>query len=101
MIKRFASAAAVAIGALLVNSAAAIAADHDPTKIGENIKGVIEPNAKSFWWIAALGAAFAIIVARKTSRAGGAMVGLAVIGILIWNGGGVGQMMDTLAHKVI
>jgi hypothetical protein len=93
----------VALSIFLVDVATSSAADaaHDPTKVGDNIKGIVMPNAKSFWILAALGAAFAIIVAKKTSRAGGVMVGLFVIGLLIWNPLGVQDMMDTLAHKAI
>jgi hypothetical protein len=99
--RRTLSATALAAFVMLVNSAAAMAADHDPTKIGDNIKDVVAPNAKSFWWIAALGAAFAIIVARKTNRASGAMIGLVIIGVLIWNPLGVQEMMSSLSKKVI
>jgi hypothetical protein len=40
-------------------------------------------------------------VARKTSRAGGVMVGLIVIGVLIFNPGGVQEMMSSLANKIV
>jgi hypothetical protein len=99
--RRTLSATALAAFVMLVNAATALASGHDPTKIGDNFKDVIAPNAKSFWWIAALGAAFAVIVARKTSRAGGVMIGLVLIGILIWNPLGVQEMMDSLSKKLI
>lgn len=99
--RRMLSAAALSVLVTLVNASISLAADHDPTKVGDNIKNVVAPNAKSFWWLAALGGAFAIIVARKTSRAGGMMVGLIVIGVLIFNPGGVQEMMSSLANKIV
>jgi hypothetical protein len=40
-------------------------------------------------------------VARKTNRASGAMIGLVIIGVLIWNPLGVQEMMSSLSKKVI
>lgn len=101
MIKRFASATAVAIGALLVNSAAALAASADPEKVGENVQKIVEPNAKAIWWLCLVGGLIGMAASRRASRAGGIALMLIVAGVAIYNPGGAGSFMNSIASKIL
>lgn len=97
---RLAGAAVVSVCVLLVNASAALAAGSDPTKIGDNAKGIVEPNAKSFWWICLVAGLLGMAASRKASRAGGIAVMLLLSGIVIYNPGGAGSFMQGVADKI-
>lgn len=98
---RFYVAAAVTACAFSINAAAALAAGSDPTKIGDNAKDVVWPNAKAFWWIFLLLGVLRVVATRKRSEAGGVFIALLVAGIVIYNPAGVGSSMQGLADKIV
>jgi hypothetical protein len=80
---------------------AAMAAGGDPSKVGDNVKSIVTPNVKAFWWVALVCGLVFMAISRKASRAGGVAVILIISGIAIWNPGGVTNMMSNFAQKVV
>jgi hypothetical protein len=97
------SSAFVALAAALVNSAhasAAADAGADPTKIGDNLKGIVSPNAKAFWWVLLVCGVLFMAASRKAGRAAATGVALVVSGVVIYNPAGVAGMMQGFADKI-
>lgn len=104
MISRAAVALSVATCAMLINVTAALAAPDegsDPTKIGDNAKDVVLPNAKAFWWICLVVGLLGMAATRKASRAGGIAAMLVISGIAIFNPAGAASTMQGLAGRII
>jgi hypothetical protein len=100
----------VAVAAALVNTASAGAAaaatptpsgGADPTQIGNNLKSVVSPNAKAFWWVLLVCGVLFMAASRKAGRAAATGVALVISGIVIYNPGGVGSMMQGFADKIL
>lgn len=100
MISRAFSAICLATLALSINASAALAAGSDPTQVGENVKDIVSPNAKAFWWLCLVGGLLGMACTRKASRAGGIAVILLISGIAIYNPGGTGSFMQGVSSKV-
>jgi hypothetical protein len=103
MIQRSVSALIVAVSTLAINASSAFAqkaGGSDPTKIGENVKSIVTPNAKAFWWIFLVGGLLFMAASRKAGRAVGMGILLLVSGIAIWNPVGVTSMMSGFADRV-
>lgn len=101
MISRALSVVTVATLAFVINSAAALAEGTDPKDVGNNVKDIITPNAKAFWWVALVGGLLGMAFTRKASRAGGIAAMLLVSGIAIYNPAGVGSFMKNLADQIV
>lgn len=102
MIRKLCLTAAMTAAALIIRVSAAFSAQSsDPTKIGENAKNIVEPNAKSFWWILLIGGLLYMASTRKGSRAAAMGVTLLISGIAIWNPAGVTSMMQGVADKIV
>ena len=94
--------AAVAAFVFVANASVALAATAgDPTKVGDNVKDIVSPNAKAFWWVALVVGALGATFKRKASSAGAIGIALLVSGIVIYNPAGVGSMMQGLADKIV
>lgn len=100
MAGKFLSAAFVFAAGFLVNASAALAAS-DPTKIGDNIKGLVEPNAKSIWYVLLIVGVIGLALTRRGSKAVGAIGVIVVSGIAIFNPIGVSEMMQAIANRVV
>lgn len=90
----------VALAAALVDSAIASAAGSDPTKIGDNLKGIVSPNAKAIWWVLLVCGVLFMAASRKAGRAAATGVALVVSGVVIYNPAGVAGMMQGFADKI-
>lgn len=73
---------------------------HDPTKLGECSKSIIQPNAKGFWFVALLIGVVFVAFSRKRGQAVGIALGLLISGMVIYNPGGVGTMIHNVANQV-
>lgn len=73
---------------------------HDPTKLGECSKSILQPNAKGFWFFALIGGVLWIALSRKRGQAVGIALGLLISGMVIYNPGGVGTMVHNVANQV-
>ena len=92
----------VALYVFFAGAAVASAADTaDPTKIGDNVKGILEPNAKAGWWILLVGGLLFMAATRKAGRAAGTAIFLVASGVAIWNPLGVVSLMQGFADRVI
>jgi hypothetical protein len=101
MTRRSLSVVFLAACTILIDASAAMAAGTDPTKVGDNIKGIIQPNAKSFWWIGlTIGMVF-LMFTRKINMAGPLFGIMLVAGVIIYNPAGLGEMMSNLANRVL
>jgi hypothetical protein len=94
-------ALAVDVSASYATAAATPTPGPDPSKIGDNVKGIVEPNAKSFWWVALVVGLLFMAATRKGSRAGGMAAALVISGIVIYNPLGAASMMQGFAERVI
>src|SRR4051794_21521450 len=102
MISRAFSVVCLATLALTINVSAALAAGSgDPTKIGDNTRDLVSPNAKVFWWIILVCGSIVLGASRKASWAGRFYGGMCLAGIVIYNPGGVGEFMNGIAQKVV
>jgi hypothetical protein len=102
MIRNALSATVLFAFVFMVNTSAALAADGgDPKSIGDNIKGIVMPNAKALWLICLIGGVLGMAFSRRASKAGGIAIMLVVSGIAIYNPVGVGSMMKGVADSVL
>jgi ribulose 1,5-bisphosphate synthetase/thiazole synthase len=95
------SSALLASFVLSVNASAALAQGSDPTKVGDNAKDIILPNAKAIWWICLVCGLLYAAASRKAGRAGGIIGGLLLSGIVIYNPGGVASFMQGIANQIV
>lgn len=103
MISRLLRVAFAAICTFSISAAAALAQDKgsDPTQVGNNVKDIVSPNAKAFWWVFLVIGLLGMAATRKASRAGGIGALLLISGIAIYNPGGVGNFMQGIATSVL
>ena len=89
----------VALCALL-NSAPAWAAG-DPSKVGDKLFHIVDPNIKSLWKIALIVGVLATIFGRmKPGLIVATYVALLLSGAVIWNSGGFGDMAQNIGNKL-
>lgn len=100
MAKRSISVSFLAACTLLIEASAAMAAG-DPTKIGDNVKGILQPNGKSFLWIALFFGVMVLVLTRNMNKVGPFFAVILVAGIIVYNPAGVADMINNIAHKVL
>lgn len=101
MITRAVSVAVVVACTFAVNTAVALGASGDATKIGDNAKDIVLPNAKAFWWICLVVGVLGMAASRKASRAGGIAIMLLISGVVIYNPAGVASFMQSTANRLL
>jgi len=96
---RLASVFFVAGCALLVNVAAAGAAD--PSKIGENVEKVVSPNAESFWKVAVIVGILVGLFTRKYNVLGVFLVLAAIAGAIIYKPDGFADLVTEFGDAIL
>lgn len=107
MLRNALSSAVVFAFVFTVNASSAFAAPPsatptgtDPVQIADNAQGVFEPIAKVVWWIMLVGSLLFLRSSRRSSNAVGALGGLALAGIFLYNPAGAGAFMQGLANSI-
>jgi hypothetical protein len=91
---------ALALIALLLGAPDVLAAG-DPSKIGDNAYKVVSPNVKAFWKIGVLVGIVALFITRKYNVVGPFLGLLLLAGVIIYNPAGLGDMVDSVANKIL
>jgi hypothetical protein len=99
MVSRSLSVAAVALGTLLVNVAAAWAGD--PSQVGRHVEDIVTPNVKSFWKIAVIVGVLVGLFTRKFNVLGIFLIIAVVAGMIIYNPAGFGNTVSGIAQSVL
>ena len=89
------------IGAYLINTAAALAAQGtSPDQVAENAKGMFASPAKTIWWIFAVIIVFRLAASRNKSQAAGFLGFLALAGIAVFNPEGTENFMRGVSFGI-
>lgn len=105
--RRTPSSAVIAVLVILTNASVALAAapaktgSGDPTQIGDNVKAIVSPNAKAFWWVFLVVGLLFMAASRKAGRAVATGIILVVSGVVIWNPAGATSMIAGLGDRIL